>query len=150
MDGEFPIIIRQGIEQDVPFVISSWLKSYRQSNSASSMEGDTYFSTHGKAIKHLLPYFRSAIACDPDNIQDIYGYIVYHESVSVPIIHYIYVKKHFRTMKIATRLLDIALDGSKEFITTHATEKGRELFESTKKKNFYVPSCFYIPNILEV
>lgn len=105
--------IREYCENDLNFVISSWLKSYETSYFASRrvskdddkrkacIQAPIFRREHRNLIIRCLTDCVAYIACSLDDPDLIFGYIVADKDC----VHFIYVKKGFRQHHIATALL---------------------------------------------
>lgn len=64
------------------------------------------------------------VAKNQDDFDQLFGFIVFEEDDKTNTIHYIYVKKIFRRLKIATQLLNLLNDKPLNFFThkTYATK----------------------------
>lgn len=104
--------IRPGRDEDKNFILSTWLKSYRQLSTSSPVPtGEIYFKWAQDKIKKHLGSF--VVACTDDSDQ-IVGYAVFEDDV----LHYVYVKHSLRGFGVANKLLD-SIPQCKEF--THFT-----------------------------
>ena len=99
------ITFRQPIEADLPFIFSSWLKSFRNSNLAKNVSNDVYYKQHHIIIEDILKTSTILLACDKANVENIYGYIVAAKLDNVFTVHYVYVKQTYRRMGLASLLL---------------------------------------------
>jgi GNAT superfamily N-acetyltransferase len=98
------IALRLVTPQDMPFIYNSWLKSYTENNKDFKRMGQgVYFSNYKKVLSRILDDALIVIACNPDDKEQVYGYVVAEEHANV--CHYIYVKYTFRKLGIARRLL---------------------------------------------
>lgn len=114
--------LRPATEVDVPFVFNSWLRCYRHSQNTRGCDNPVYFAQHHKVLEGLCKQAEIIIACNAEDISQIYGYVA-HESVEdVPVIHFIYVKEIYRKFGVAKILLE-ALSVNKEtpLFYTHRT-----------------------------
>lgn len=98
------VIYRPANERDIPFVLSSWLKSYRQSEFAQPMPNEIYYDNHTQIIKNILSKAYTIMICDPDDDNHIYGFIC-AENTNKQILHYMYVKYTYRNFKICENAL---------------------------------------------
>lgn len=98
---------------DIPFLFNSWLKSYRDSPMVKSIPNTTYYNAHHTIIERLLksPGAIAYIACNPEDPDQIYAYIVgeYWQDVAT-VIHWIYCKHPFRSNGIGSALIAKLLD----------------------------------------
>ena len=98
--------LRPATPEDVNFIFSSWLKSFRNSLSASKIANPVYFSEHHKLIEQLLRSSKVIIACNNDDSNQLYGYVVAGEVEGIFALHFLYVKHTFRRLGIGRILLN--------------------------------------------
>lgn len=99
--------VRQGCEADIPFIFSTWLRSYRDNSFfAKRIKNSIFFDGHHKVIEHLLqkPGLQVLVAHAGSDANTIFGYLVTEPAAKV--VHFAYVKKSFRRLGIAKALLD--------------------------------------------
>lgn len=118
---KLPIEIRPGMESDANFILSSWLKSYRQSYFARVMTNTIYFDNHHSVLRRILKRATVLVASNVDSPDQIYGYIVFEMVDGIPVIHYTYVKHTFRGMNIAKLLYNQAKGAQEAAVYTHHT-----------------------------
>ena len=124
MEQELPIQIRQGRETDIPFIANSWLTSYRNSPWAKNMTNTVFFTEHRRLIDDLFATSFVDIVHDSEDDDQIIGYMVSAIIDGVKVLHYIYVKKPFRELKIAKLLLNHRGFDKKEMcVYTHITRQ---------------------------
>lgn len=98
------ILFRPYNETDVPFIMSSWLKSLKQSLPWRVMRKTTYFHLMQKRLTKVLNRSGAIIACDPTDPSIIIGWMcaefidLGHDAE--PVMHYVYVKQKFRRFGI--------------------------------------------------
>lgn len=104
-----PITVRKGSEEDVPFVFNSWLKCFKASPLCREITSTIYYSEQHKVVERLVldPRNITLIACNPDNLSQIYGYVCAGHYDGIFTIHFIYVKKPFRNLGIAKAMVDM-------------------------------------------
>lgn len=107
MPKHIPLTYRAAEENDYNFVLSTWLKSYRQNNeSARHIKPQIYFANHKRFIDRILDDSQCIIACNPEEPTQIFGYGVFEEAADqVALVHCIYVKLTYRRLGIGTDLL---------------------------------------------
>lgn len=116
--------IRDAVADDLNFILSSWLKSYRQSSQfARYIPSRLYFEWHQKVIKRILERrtTKVRVAYTPGSPEVILGYFVAEDQGDVSVAHYLYVKKAFRRFGIAKELFSNF--GYMEY--THMTDECR-------------------------
>lgn len=94
--------IRLKETKDEAFIYNSWLKSNRAQH--ANMPNGDYFEHYKAIIADVLYKSIVAIACDPNDPEFIYGYLVIRPIDDVNIIHYAYIKKPFRRFGILKQL----------------------------------------------
>lgn len=100
-----PIQIRPISQVDVPFVIASWLKSYKGAFFAKDIHPKTYFAGQHRVVSSLLQTCTTWVACAESDPTEIYGFICGEYQGQAFVLHYIYVKHTFRNLGIAKQLL---------------------------------------------
>lgn len=129
-----PALIRAVREDDINFIYSSWLKSHRRSTYAQAMSADVYYDNHKKLLTHLLDRGQILVACNQDDEEQIFGWIVFEPLKETMILHYVYVKDPYRRLGLANRLFtqarDFIHDVGLPVLATHETHKFPHLQES--------------------
>lgn len=121
--SETPWRIRPASALDIPFIYSSWLKSFKHDSAlGKSMRSSIYFEQYREVIDQILEDSQTFVAHLPDEPNVIIGYIVFESYASIPTatIHYAFVKESFRRIGVFTSLLKL-IDYSKPWQYTHKT-----------------------------
>jgi GNAT superfamily N-acetyltransferase len=111
---------------DLPFIMSSWLRSFKTSHFAGPIPNDIYWDTYRLAAERILsrPAARLLVAVNPserDPEHELYGWLAM-EPGEPPVVHYVYVKQAFRRMGVARSLLRAAsINLSAPFVYTYRT-----------------------------
>ena len=102
---------------DSAFVISTWIKSYRDAAAMRAVPTPVYNIGMRKRVDKILadPNTTCLIACDSDTPELIFGYII---KAAGNIVHYVYVKSQYRKLGTA-HLLIHTLDWSQPIFYTH-------------------------------
>ena len=120
--------LRPATPEDVNFIFSSWLKSYRNSLAASKIENPINFAEEHKLIEKLLKTSKVVVACNNSDSNQLYGYIVTSEVAGIYCVHMLYVKHTFRRLGIGRILLNSTpREPEAAGIYTHYTRVGEEL-----------------------
>lgn len=100
------IEVREANLNDLPFIYSTWLRSYRHSSQfAKKISNNVFFDWHHKVIDRFIERGgRILIAHAIGEPEVILGYLC-REATS-DILQYVYVKKAFRKMSIAKKLYE--------------------------------------------
>lgn len=137
------IIIRQANEEDLPFILNSWLISYYAGSELDEkIDSAIYYCEQTKLIEEILSqpaYNKVFVASLPDHPRQILGWVCYAEHQDA--IHYIYVKHTYRRFGIATLLFKhCSIDDSPEW-ATHYTRISKILLPKWNLK--YNPYILY-------
>lgn len=127
--------IREASPNDVEFIYATWLNSYHYDSWTKHTQKSIFFNNYKKVIDHILLDAKTLVACDINDTNVIYGYLVYDENL-----HYLYVKESFREFGIAKSLVAKAFK-DQSFQCTHKTRKSVPIL---RKK----PNIIYNPFIL--
>ena len=91
--------------EDIPFLYSTWLNSYRNdSETGLSVRKSIFFESYRLILDYILQKntTKVLVACKPDEPNVIYGYMVAEPSDNV--LHYVFVKEAFQRFGIANSL----------------------------------------------
>lgn len=116
--------IRQASAPDLPFILDSWLKGYRESPFLKHIPGSVYWAEQRAVCTRLLAG-HGAIIASPDGAEDeIAGWLCGHgNSNGDIIIHWCHVKPIYRKAGVAKWLAQtVGYEPDKNIITTHPTE----------------------------
>lgn len=118
--------IRSAVEEDLPFIYSTWSMSYRYDSAiGKSCKNSIFFREYNQVIDWILfqSDTRVVIACDPKEQNVIYGYMVHQPNI----VHYAFTKETFCKFGIAKSLLN-HLGGAQYY--THKTFNSRPITNS--------------------
>lgn len=96
--------IREAVGEDLPFIYSTWARSYRyDSPIGRSCKNSIFFPAFNKVIDHILSQSSTqvALAVKPDQPHVLFGYMVHQPDV----VHYAFTKEAFWNHGIAKALL---------------------------------------------
>ncbi len=131
--------IRPAKKEDIPFIYSTWTKSYKYGSVlGKSCSGDVFFPEYNRVIDWILsqPNVSIEISCDPDQIDVIFGYAVFQHEV----LHYVFVKEAFWNLGIGKSLLNRS---NIQFFTHKTTYVKPILLLSNYSKWIYNPFLLY-------
>jgi len=122
-------ILRDMVEADYPFLYSSWLKSYKPSRSVGPLPSNLYWSVVKETIEQILARkgIICKVACNSEDPEQIFGYLVAEDNGALPVCHYLYVKQPFRRLGIARMLINAFLAERRTFKHTFKTRDCRHL-----------------------
>lgn len=101
-----PVRIRPATADDVAFILSAWLRSFRDAWPNCAMPPRVYYDHYHPLATEILQRdtVRGMVACRPDQPSRLYGYVVGEHAGDIPVLHYIGVKRAYRGVGIATLL----------------------------------------------
>lgn len=119
-----PIVLRKGLARDVPFITSSWLRSFRDAPFVRGVPNNIFYYQHHKVLEHLIPRSIVVVACSEDDPDLIVGWVCAELVDTALVVHYVYVKHDYRRMGVAKALLTFLVDAEKPpaVMYTHKTK----------------------------
>lgn len=126
---KLPIKIRPATDNDVPFILNSWLKSYRDNGPiAQNVPNTIYYAGHHKILQKIIRRSQVLVACDEKDESQIFGYASAERIDGHFVLHFVYIKQQFRKMGIGTSLLNMfEHDPSTVSIFTHHTRMAERM-----------------------
>lgn len=136
--------LRPATDTDVPFIFNSWLKCYRHSPNTKGCENPVYFAQHHKVLEGLCKRAAITIACNQNDISQIYGYICNERIENILCIHFLYVKEIYRKFGIAKILAESAgFKADTPSFYTHRTFVSESLEKKFERLLIYNPYLAY-------
>lgn len=130
------VTFRPPTNEDLNFIVNSWLKSYREAQPA--VPNAQYYEGQKRLILDLLSRCDTVLAVDPEAPSHVLGYLCY-ERGSPDVIHFVYVKFALRRNGLASLLVERA-GISLPCIVTHITKPaGMRLFTDMAGQFIYDP-----------
>ena len=96
--------VRKAIAHDVPFIMASWLSSWRTSRYAGCIRNCDYFSITRSLIEDLIARGATLIVADAGDT--LLGWACGEVKDDQTVLHYVYVKDPFLRRGIEDRLLE--------------------------------------------
>lgn len=136
------VTYRPYVEDDIPFIQSSWGSSYYTGAGYQKFVSPEIFHLFHRPLReHYLsrPTAAVIVCVSKDDPSLIVGWI----AVEKPkdgfnmILHYLYVKQDFRKAKIASELIAKAIPkGSRAILTTHVTDVASKILVRSKYRDY--------------
>lgn len=95
-----PVSIRPLEAQDSPFVMSSFLRSYRDEGGNASLSNEVYYALYKPRANRLVDRSTVLVITPEDDAWQILGWIAFEDVT----LHYAYVKSTYRRMGLFDRL----------------------------------------------
>lgn len=100
-----PLLIRDGLGEDSPYVFATWLKAQRTQGDRAEMRNSVYFENEKRRVGYLLSRSRVLMAVNPDDAAHLYGYVVFSRVSEITLVHFLFVKPAYRKLGVATALM---------------------------------------------
>lgn len=112
-----PFQPRPAQPDDIPFIYASWLKSYRaDSHVGASVPKGLFFDHYKLVLDRILLDGKALVMSPVGEPSTILGYLVYEPGI----VHYAFVKEHWRRLGIAKQLYRAAF-GDHVPVASHRT-----------------------------
>jgi|TARA_R110000868_G_scaffold43972_8_gene147503 GNAT superfamily N-acetyltransferase len=98
------MITRPVDNDDLSFIFSSWMRSFKQSYTVRPVPSKIYHDNQKQIIEYIIARSEIIIACNAEDPAHIFGWACY-EIEPIHTLHYVYVKQPYRSMGIASALL---------------------------------------------
>jgi hypothetical protein len=109
--SQIPKILRPPKPSDLNFIYNSWLESYKESPD-NPIKGNAYYSYQKMLIVSILRRAQVSILCNPDDLDQIFGWCVYEITEDCIIVHWLHIKYSFRKLGFARYIIDSILNAS--------------------------------------
>jgi len=108
-DVDASLRFREATENDRPFILDSWLKSYRKgSPEARVVHGLIYYAGQSEMAQTLLKRSHTLLACDAEHPDEIWAWLCFEVlPTRAAVIHYAYTKSALRRFGLQARLLKV-------------------------------------------
>ena len=118
-----PYVLRTHTEDDIPFILNSFLLSYHKNSFYTHVPNEIYFPNQTAIINHILRTSNVLLAVYPEDTQEIISYILFENYNNNFLLHFIYVKAMYRNKDVATSMLNTVLAATKPklIVATHIT-----------------------------
>jgi GNAT superfamily N-acetyltransferase len=124
--------IRRASGDDAAFVFAFWLQDYfERSRFAKGISKTLFMRFHHLILERVIARGVVFVACDAEVPSVIYGFACGdvppddRQFGPPPTLHYVYVKRRFRRLGVASALVDaLGIDLERPFTFTHLTDDG--------------------------
>lgn len=113
---KIPIHIRRATDDDIPFIATGWLQSYRSARDMLGVHPAIYYETQRPIIDGLIKHCVTDVVVSDADDRQLLAFMNY---ISDSIINYIYVKSLFRQMGIAHMLVSSVVKRKPAIMTMH-------------------------------
>lgn len=98
-------MLRPPQQSDRNFIFDSWLKSYKESYEGKRIPSKIYFKIFQPELERIIEKSQVCVACDPEDHDQIYAYVVYEYIDDILCIHWAFTKHTFRRLGIMNDLI---------------------------------------------
>jgi GNAT superfamily N-acetyltransferase len=100
-------MMRRATEADLNFIVSGWVRSYRGASwQYLEIPSNIYWDAEEAKIKRVLQNSLTWILTSKDDPAQYFGFICFVCAAESNILHYVYVKKAFRSFGFATKMIE--------------------------------------------
>jgi hypothetical protein len=133
-----PFDVRPVKDNDVPFIYATWLRSQRRQGDNTLLTSRIYFDgAHRRIARTLIrPTVQAFIICNPEDEEQLYGYVVTETIGPVFAVHFAYVKRAFRRLGLMKSVLPFIYSrfGKEEIAITHISDFVKDSREKYRLK----------------
>ena len=104
MSNKISIAFRPYATTDINFILSNWLHTWANAPANFGVHKHVYYKTAEAHIKDTLARCGAIVACDPNDPDDLFGFIAAEYMDDETVIHWIHVKPSFRGFGIGRAL----------------------------------------------
>lgn len=139
------IQFRRATRRDVPFITSSWLKSYRDGYAVRGIPNNIYYYNQHKILEVLLPRAIVLVACNAEDPDQILAWCCAEVMDTALVLHYLYVKHPFRGFGLSRKLTEMLLASEKPPIVmyTHKTLVAKNILKEKARDWVYNPFLLF-------
>ena len=123
--------LRPARQNDVSFLFATWLRSQRNQGDRRFMTNSVYFHGEHRRLEKILrrPTVAAWILCNPEDPEQLYGYVVAETLGPVFMIHFAYVKKTYRGLGMMREAVGRIYPelGREEVAITHISDDVKNL-----------------------
>lgn len=143
--SQLPVQIRRATKRDIPFITSSWLKSFRDGYFARGIPNTTYYYHHHRILEQLLPRGITLVVCNEEDPDQILGWCNAEVVDTALVLHYVYIKHPFRKFGLAKRVVELLLETEKPpaVIYTHKTPTASKIMKDRDFNWIYNPYLLF-------
>lgn len=129
-------------ESDRDYLTRSTIYSFLSGSAeAKRIHKDSYMQAHNKTVNGLLDNCECIIMCDSEDPDLIYGFAIHEKLKDYDVLHYIYVRKDFRTKGIAHKMLDSIKSDNRSVAMSHLTDD----FKPARLRKYWPEKVVYDP-----
>lgn len=109
LEDEFVVYLRASVLSDESLIYSSWLNGARNSGVNKRIPTSNFFEAQKRKVGRLLSRASVVVACNTEDFDHVYGYVVFEQLPQATALHYLYTKLPYRHLGVARRLLASAM-----------------------------------------
>jgi GNAT superfamily N-acetyltransferase len=99
-------VLREPTADDLPFIMSTWLKSARKQGARAFMTNTVYYRNEKRRIEELLDRAQVRLISNPADPDHLFGWACFEMVADIFVVHYVYVKRGYRGMGYAKQALE--------------------------------------------
>lgn len=99
-------ILRDAVNTDIPYIMSTWLKSSRRQGDRAFMTNTVYFANEKRRIGDILERAQTLVLANPVDHDHIIGWVCFELIADVFLLHYVYIKRDYQKNGYAKKALE--------------------------------------------
>lgn len=136
------IQLRKFKESDRDYLTRSVIYSFLNSSAeAKRIHKDSYLRAHNKTVNGLLDNCQCLLSVDSEDPDLIYGFVIFEDLKEYDILHYIYVRKEFRSKGVAHKMLEAMKSKNTSAALSHLVDD----FTPARLKKYWPDKVIYDP-----
>ena len=125
-----PVAIRASVPSDEPAIYAHWINCLANQRPFSKLDTNWFSAAQHALVERLLSRCRVLVACDPEDANQLYGFVVVGWRQRV--LYWVYVKLDFRRGAVATRLMRKAFENLGEIPIEYTTRTRAILYHQER------------------
>lgn len=133
------IKLRPPKPSDLNFIQSTFSKCIKKESSLGrSCSTKVFYSEFAQVIDHLLSNSSVSVACNPDNEDQIFGYMIHDPST----IHFVFIKSIYQNLNIAKEMIQEIFPDEKVLSFSFSTNASKKI-SNTHPNLIFNPFSLY-------
>lgn len=137
-----PHSMRPATDGDMPLILNAWVEELRHAPCSRFVRSSEYFPDQRRLVLELVHSSQTIVACNPEDSAHVYGFVTFGPG---DVIHWLYVKSHYRGIGMADLLLAAAFPQRPRVLyATQASSKWHSLQPAIERRGIV-----YRPHLLQ-
>lgn len=99
------IVLRRFKEEDRPWVVDTFVQSYRGSRAVRGMDDDDYHMVYRRKVNDLVDRSEFVVAAAEDDEDTILGWVMFQNVRNHVVVHFVHVRRELRKRGLAREMI---------------------------------------------